>query len=97
MFHQGKNNTICPVDNISDPTLLGLRSVPDCCRHSSKHMNKNGVTRECPKTLSGDSNVTPLKREFTVDEVFKRFLGRDGLGYCYVTTVVHIFGKHISL
>lgn len=28
MFYQGKNNTIYPVDNISDDTLLGLHYVP---------------------------------------------------------------------
>lgn len=27
MFDQGKNNTICPADNVSDDTLLGLHSV----------------------------------------------------------------------
>lgn len=34
MFHQGKNNTICTVDNISDDTLLGLHlchsTGPEC-------------------------------------------------------------------
>lgn len=43
-------------------------------------MNKNGVMRKFPKTSCRDSNVTPLKGEYTVSEVFKMFLGRDGPG-----------------